>query len=139
MFHHAGRHDIAHDVELVLRANRAAILILLLDRQPAGTECDRKARGDLRHQYRQRAAVPQARRWIGQLIEELRVANRLAKGARINGGPGRGKRGLPENPRFDEPSLLDQGVDKNLAKAARAAATRPRAGALWAMATRLRP
>jgi hypothetical protein len=28
MFHHAGRHDIAHDVELVLRANRAAILIL---------------------------------------------------------------------------------------------------------------
>ena len=29
MFHHAGRHDIAHDVELVLRANRAAILFLL--------------------------------------------------------------------------------------------------------------
>ena len=29
MFHHVGRHDIAHDVELVLRANRAAILILL--------------------------------------------------------------------------------------------------------------
>ena len=29
MFHHAGRHDIAHDVELVFRANRAAILILL--------------------------------------------------------------------------------------------------------------
>jgi hypothetical protein len=29
MFHHAGRHDIAHDVELVLRANRTAILSLL--------------------------------------------------------------------------------------------------------------
>jgi hypothetical protein len=29
MFHHAGRHDIAHDVELVLRANRVALLSLL--------------------------------------------------------------------------------------------------------------
>ena len=29
MFHHAGRHDIAHDIELVLRANRAAMLVLL--------------------------------------------------------------------------------------------------------------
>jgi hypothetical protein len=29
MFHHAGRHDIAHDIELVLRANRTAMLILL--------------------------------------------------------------------------------------------------------------
>jgi hypothetical protein len=29
MPYHAGRHDIAHDVELVLRANRAALLSLL--------------------------------------------------------------------------------------------------------------
>ena len=29
MFHHVGRHDIAHDVELVLRANRVALLSLL--------------------------------------------------------------------------------------------------------------
>jgi hypothetical protein len=29
MFHHAGRRDIAHDIELVLRANRTAMLILL--------------------------------------------------------------------------------------------------------------
>jgi hypothetical protein len=29
MFHHAGSHDIAHDVELVLRANQVASLSLL--------------------------------------------------------------------------------------------------------------
>ena len=29
MFHHAGRHDIAHDVDIVLRANRVALLSLL--------------------------------------------------------------------------------------------------------------
>ena len=29
MFHHAGHHDVAHDIDLVLRANRAAILMLL--------------------------------------------------------------------------------------------------------------
>jgi hypothetical protein len=29
MVHHARHHDIAHDVELVLRANRAALLGLL--------------------------------------------------------------------------------------------------------------
>jgi hypothetical protein len=28
MFHHTGRHDIAHGVELVVRANRAASLSL---------------------------------------------------------------------------------------------------------------
>jgi N6-adenosine-specific RNA methylase IME4 len=60
-----------------------------------------------------------ATRRLGQLMAEQRKTGRMAKGARATGGPGRGKRGVTKTPRFEETTLEDQNIDKNLAKRAR--------------------
>jgi protein gp37 len=62
--------------------------------------------------------IIRARRRLGELLEDARKADALAKGARTSGGPGRGKRGLRKT-RVLEPTLAAAGVDKNLAHAAR--------------------
>jgi hypothetical protein len=58
-------------------------------------------------------------RRIGVLMEVQRQAGKLAKGSRVTGGPGRGKRGAANAPRFNEVTLAEQGIDKHLAKEAR--------------------
>jgi hypothetical protein len=73
-------------------------------------------------------AVPGARpahiyRRLGEVMAEMREAGKLAK---RGAGPGRGKVGVPATPTLSEtPTLLDQGIDKNLAKQARKDAAMP--------------
>jgi N6-adenosine-specific RNA methylase IME4 len=63
-----------------------------------------------------------AERRIGELMAEMRQADKLAKGARAPGVGRRGKTRVSEKPAL---SLADQGVDKNLASRARKAAEMP--------------
>lgn len=67
--------------------------------------------------------VIHAERKLGQMMAAASKAGALAKGARANGGPGRGKRGI-KKPRVsqDVPTLAEAGVDKNRAKRARKSA-----------------
>jgi hypothetical protein len=62
-------------------------------------------------------------RALGQLMEAQRKSVGLAKGAVGKPGPGRGKRGVKQTPRFDDPpTLAEAGISKNLAREARKAA-----------------
>jgi N6-adenosine-specific RNA methylase IME4 len=61
-----------------------------------------------------------ATRVLGERIEEKRKAGGLAKGAAEKGVGRRGRNAEDSNPRI--PTLADQGIDKDLAKTARAAA-----------------
>lgn len=49
-----------------------------------------------------------AERRLGELLREMPKA----KGATAAAGPGRGKRGSVQEPRFDAPTLADRGIDK---------------------------
>jgi N6-adenosine-specific RNA methylase IME4 len=64
-----------------------------------------------------------ATRRIGEIVEAMRKADRLAKGAREKGVGRRGRNAGFQTPRVK--TLEEEGVDKNLAKAARSAAAMP--------------